>query len=246
MAKVKEKAKTQPLLNIEKLEAGYGPLQVLFGVDLHVKPKEIVALIGPNGAGKSTVLRSVFGLTNRYKGQIFFRGKNITDSHTYDLISLGIGYVPQGRQVFPSLSVQENLEMGAWLSRDRDVINKRMEEALSHFPDLKPKLKQKAFSLSGGQQQMLATARGLMQDPHLLLMDEPSAGLSPKLMTELFKKIQDIRNEGTAVLLVEQNAKQACSIADRIYLLEDGKVALTGGRSILKRPEIKHVYLGGR
>ncbi|HSU73111.1 MAG TPA: ABC transporter ATP-binding protein [Candidatus Binatia bacterium] len=232
-------------LSIRHLEAGYGNLQVLFGVSLDVPPGEIAVLIGPNGAGKSTVLKSVFKLTDIFKGSIFYQNKDITKLPTHERIKLGISIVPQGRQVFPSLTVKENLEMGAYLLKERILVRKRLEDVLHHFPELRPKLHDNAYTLSGGQQQMLAMGRALMQKPKLLLLDEPSLGLAPQVMRDLFKRIQSINKEGTAVLMVEQNAKAACAIADTIYVLEEGKVALQGGKALLKDARIKHIYLGG-
>lgn len=234
------------ILQIKDLEAGYGKFSVLEGVSIKVAPDEIIALIGPNGAGKSTVLKSVFGLTTIYKGNIIYRDKDITKLKTSELVSLGISYVPQGRQVFSSLTVKENLEMGAFITDDKKLIAKKMDEVFEKFPVLKEKMNDYAFSLSGGQQQMLAMGRALMQDPQLLLLDEPSLGLSPKMMKEIFDKIVEINKEGTAILIVEQNAKKAMSIAHRTYVLEDGKVALTGGKDIVDNPKIKKIYLGGR
>ncbi len=234
------------MLKTKDLQSGYGDMQVLFGVDLYVKSNEIVALIGPNGAGKSTFLKSIFNLVDIYSGRIIFKNKDITNVPTHDLIKLGISYVPQGRQVFGSLTVRENLEIGAFLTKDKDLIEEKFEEVLSiYFPDLRKKLKDHAFNLSGGQQQMLAIGRALMQNPKLLLLDEPSLGLAPKVMKELFKKIEEIKKEGVTVMLVEQNAKQATRIADRIFVLENGKVALSGDKKILKDKRIKHIYLGG-
>ena len=232
-------------LQIKNLNAGYGPLKVLFGVSMHVNPNEIVVLIGPNGAGKSTVLKSIFKLVDVYKGSILFQKKSLLNLHTYDLIKLGISIVPQGRQVFSTLTVEENLDLGAFLTREKEVIEERKKEVLSHFPELKQRLNDRAYTLSGGQQQMLAMARALMQDPKLLLLDEPSLGLSPKMMKLVFEKVKDINKEGTAILMVEQNAKQAVKLADRIYVLEEGKVRLHGTKEILKRKEIQHIYLGG-
>ena len=232
-------------LTINKLESGYGKLQILFGVDMDIKPNDITLIIGPNGAGKSTILKSIFNLCNIYNGKIIYKGKDITQLPTHERIQMGISIVPQGRQVFSGLTVKENLEMGAFMTKDKDLITKKMEEVITHFPVLKEKLHQNAFNLSGGQQQMLAMGRGLMQDPQLLLLDEPSLGLAPKTMQDIFKKIQEIRDEGTAILMVEQNAKAACEIADHIYVLEEGKVGLHGGREIMKSKKIKHIYLGG-
>ncbi|MEM3154056.1 MAG: ABC transporter ATP-binding protein [Candidatus Woesearchaeota archaeon] len=232
-------------LAIKNLEAGYGKLHILFGVNMDVKPGEITVIIGPNGAGKSTVLKSIFKLTDIYNGRIVYKGKDITRLPTHERIQMGIAIVPQGRQVFSGLTVKENLEMGAFMTKDKDLIQKRMAEVLTHFPVLKEKLHQNAFSLSGGQQQMLAIARGLMMDPQVLLLDEPSLGLAPKTMKEIFGKIREINREGTAIIMVEQNAKAACEIADHIYVLEEGKVALHGDKSIMNSEKIKHIYLGG-
>jgi len=232
-------------LTIKNLESGYGKLQILFGVNMDIKPDEITVIIGPNGAGKSTVLKSIFKLCDVYRGQIMYKGKDVTNLPTYERIQMGISIVPQGRQVFSGLTVKENLEMGAFLTKDKDLIEKRLNEVLTHFPVLKEKLHQNAYSLSGGQQQMLAIARGLMQDPQLLLLDEPSLGLAPKTMKEIFEKIQEINKEGTAIIMVEQNAKAACEIADHIYVLEEGKIALHGDKKIMKSEKIKNIYLGG-
>ncbi len=163
------------------------------------------------------------------------------------MIELGISYVPQGRQVFGTLSVRENLEMGAFLTKEKDLVETRLNEVIEkHFPDLRKKINDYAFSLSGGQQQMLAIGRALMQDPQLLLLDEPSLGLAPKIMKELFRKIKEINEEGVTIMMVEQNARQATKIADRIFVLEDGKLALSGGKNLLKDKRIEHIYLGGR
>lgn len=233
------------LLSVKRLEAGYGKLQVLFGVNLEVKAGEIAVLIGPNGAGKSTVLKSIFNLADISKGKILYQGKDLTRLPTHARIAQGISIVPQGRQVFSNLTVKENLEMGAYLLKDKTLIRKRLEDVLNHFPELREKLRQNAYTLSGGQQQMLAMGRALMQKPTLLLLDEPSLGLAPQVMQDLFKRIQHINKEGTAILMVEQNAKAACAIADKIYVLEEGSVALHGGKSLLHDEKIKHIYLGG-
>ncbi len=234
------------MLQIKNLESGYGEMQILFGININIKPNDIAVIIGPNGAGKSTLLKSIFNLVDVYRGKIIFKNKNITKIPTHELIELGISYVPQGRQVFQTLTVKENFEMGAFLTKEKELIEKRIEEVLEkHFPDLRKKLNDYAFNLSGGQQQMLAIGRALMQDPQLLLLDEPSLGLAPKIMKELFKKIKEINEEGVTIMIVEQNAKQATAIADRIFVLEDGKLALSGDKSILKTKKIQHIYLGG-
>jgi len=226
------------MLELKGIKAGYGELQVLRGVDITVKPGEIVALIGPNGAGKSTVLKTVFHTTTLTSGKVYFEAKDITSKKPHELLSLGISYIPQGRINFGELTVLENLLL---CSKDKELL----ERVYKRFPVLKERQRSYAYTLSGGQQQMLAIARALMQQPKLLLMDEPSLGLSPKLQAELFSIIKQLKRDGIAVLLVEQNAKKAIETADRTYLLEQGNVVLTGGKSILKHRKIKEVYLGG-
>jgi ABC-type branched-subunit amino acid transport system ATPase component len=226
------------MLEISKLDAGYGKLHVLTDINMLVKPNEIIAVIGPNGAGKSTVIKSIFNLTNITKGKIIYNKENITKLKTHQLIKLGICYVNQGRTVFDTLTVQENLEIG------NNTLN--IERVFKKFPVLKKKRNKLARTLSGGQRQQLALSRALMQNPKVLLLDEPSLGLSPILQKQLFQTIEELRDEGIAILVVEQNAKKAIQIADRTYLLEDGKVALTGGKTILKHKKIKSIYLGGR
>ena len=234
------------MLEIKKLSAGYGELQVLKGVSLSVKPKEIVALIGPNGAGKSTILKSVFGVTDITSGAIVYNEKDVTQLHTHDLIELGISYVPQGRINFSTLTVKENLELGGSMIKEQHLLKKATEDVYRKFPVLAEKKDKYAFSLSGGQQQLLALGRSMVQSPQLLLLDEPSLGLSPKATTEIFRDIRMIADRGVGILLVEQNAKKAVELADRTYVLEDGEVALTGGREIIKHKEMKSIYLGGR
>ncbi len=233
------------MLEIKDLKAGYGGMEILHGVSLQVAAGEIVALIGPNGAGKSTVLKSIFGLTEISAGQIIFKDKDITRLKTHELIKTGISFVPQGRLVFASMTVMENLQMGAYVINDREVVKRGIADIFKKFPILEEKKNQRAGNLSGGQQQMLAIARALIQNPQMLLLDEPSLGLSPKAMKEIFNKIIEIKNEGVAILIVEQNAHQAVSIADRTYVLENGQVAFTGGKDILKNEKIKNVYFGG-
>ncbi len=234
------------MLNIKGLSAGYGKFEVLKNIDLEVNPKEIIALIGPNGAGKSTILKAIFDIATITKGKIFFQKKDITNLKTHELIELGISYVNQGRVVFPTLSVEENLLMGAELIKDKEVIQRNLLSVYKKFPILRSKRTDLAFTLSGGQRQQLALGRALMHTPSLLLLDEPSLGLSPKLQKELFRTIEGLKEDGISILIVEQNAKKAIQIADRTYLLEDGKIALTGGKDILKHKKIKNVYLGGR
>lgn len=233
------------MLSIKNLQAGYEDLQVLKGVSLEVNPGEIVALIGPNGAGKSTIIKSVYNIAKVTAGKILFKGKNITHLKTHELVELGISYVNQGRINFTNLTVEENLTLGAELLQEKDIVQKNLEAIYHKFPILHERRKQLAFGLSGGQQQLLAISRSLMQNPVLLLLDEPSLGLSPKAQTEIFSIIKKLRDEGIAILMVEQNAKKAIELADRTYLLEEGKVMLEGNKSIVKHPKIKSVYLGG-
>jgi branched-chain amino acid transport system ATP-binding protein len=234
------------MLSITNLHAGYGSFDVLKGIDLRVRENEIVALIGPNGAGKSTVIKSVFSLASVTEGSILFRGQEISRLRTHELMKLGISYVNQGRINFGNLTVRENLVIGADLIHNREVIEKNLEVMYSKFPVLRERERDPAYGLSGGQQQQLALGRALMQSPALLMLDEPSLGLSPILQKEIFRTIQKLKEDGISLLIVEQNARKAIDIADRTYLLEDGRIALEGGPEILEREEIKNVYLGGR
>ena len=232
------------MLEVKNLKSGYTGAEILHGVNLIVNPGEIIALIGPNGAGKSTILKSVFSIADVYGGKIIFKDKDITSLKTHELIELGVSYVPQGRQIFPNMTVLENLQMGAYSIQDQDIVETNIKDVFQKFPDLFHKQHELASVLSGGQQQMLAIARALIQNPQLLLLDEPSLGLSPKLVKEIFEKIVEIKAEGVAILIVEQNAKQAVSIADRTYILESGNIALSGGKEILKADGVKEVYFG--
>ncbi len=234
------------ILKIENLKSGYNGMEILQGVDLEVKPAEIIALIGPNGAGKSTLLKSIFNLCQIYSGKIIFKDKNITKLPTHCLIYEGVSYVPQGRQVFSNLTVRENLEMGAFIMEDHELIKRNIQDVYNKFPFLKEREGELALNLSGGEQQMLAIGRALIQDPELLLLDEPSLGLAPKVMKEVFEKIVAINREGVSIIIVEQNAKQAVKIANRTYILEDGKIALEGEKEILEDERIKNIYFGGR
>ncbi|MDP3052098.1 MAG: ABC transporter ATP-binding protein [bacterium] len=233
------------MLKIENLRAGYDGMEILHGIDAEFKLGEIVAIIGPNGSGKSTLLKSVFNLCQIYSGKIIFKDKDITKLPTHQLISLGISYVPQGKQIFANLTVRENLEMGAFIIKDKELIKRNLEDVYSKFPFLKERNNQLAQNLSGGEQQMLAIGRALIQDPEVILLDEPSLGLAPKVMEEIFKKIMEINREGISVIIVEQNAKQAINIANKTYVLENGEIAIEGGKEILVNPKIKNIYLGG-
>ncbi|MDO8625378.1 MAG: ABC transporter ATP-binding protein [Candidatus Diapherotrites archaeon] len=233
------------MLKIENLHAGYGEFEVLHGVDIDVAPDEIVALIGPNGAGKSTVLKSVFNLCDVRAGKITFKDRDITRLPTHDLIAEGISFVSQGRTLFSHMTVHENLEMGGYALRDNEVVQANLADAYKKFPVLKQKQHEYAFALSGGQQQLLSIAGALVQNPRLLLLDEPSLGLSPKATKEVFDEIQKINAEGIGILIAEQNAAKAVSIAHRTVVLEDGEIAFSGGKEILRDARIKNVYLGG-
>lgn len=238
--------KDHKMLEVENIHVYYGAIHALKGVSFHLNEGEIVALIGTNGAGKSTTLNTVSGLLDPNPGKLFFHGKDITDVPPQDIVKMGIVQVPEGRKIFARMTVRENLEMGAYVFNDRDRIEEDIESAFEQFPRLKERQKQMGGTLSGGEQQMLAMARALMTRPKLLLMDEPSMGLAPILVEQVFEIIQNINRKGTSVLLVEQNAQMALSIADRAYVLETGTVALEGpGSELLNNPLVKEAYLGG-
>ena len=232
------------LLDVDSLDAGYGDLQILTDVDMVVDDGEYVAIVGPNGAGKSTLMKSVFGLTNRMGGQIRLRDEEIQTVPTDGIIRLGVTYVPQSDNIFPSLTVRENLEMGAYVFDE--VPEDRLDAVFERFPILRERQRQRAGTMSGGQQQMLAMGSALMLDPDILLLDEPSAGLAPDLVAEMFDKIDDINDDGTAVLMVEQNAKEALRRCDRGYVLVNGENAYEGpGRDLLEDEEVRQRFLGG-
>lgn len=228
------------ILHIEHLSAGYGQLRVLDDVTLCVDVGEMVVLIGPNGAGKSTVLKSVFGLTTKTHGRILFDAQDITNFPTHTLIEQGIGFVPQGRLVFTSMTVKENLEVGGYLIDHKETLRERFEHVFDLFPVLHEKQHELAQNLSGGQQQQLAIGRALMMRPKLLMLDEPSLGLSPKLMHEVFCILQKIREEGVAIFLVEQNVRLALKYVDRGYLLANGKIKFLGTAEELGHEKIMH------
>ena len=239
-------AKPGPIiLSISALAAGYGKSEVLHGVSMEIGTGEIVTMVGANGAGKSTTLRSIFGLTDIRSGTIKFKGQNITGLRPYRVATLGLALVPQERSVFPSLTVQENLEMGGYTVRG-DVLRERTEKIFDRFPRLKERCRQRAGTLSGGERQMLAIGRGLMTEPELLMLDEPSLGLAPMVVEAVFEQIRFIHEGGTTVFLVEQNARRALSIADRAYVLELGQIRHQGsGHELLDDPEVQRAYLGG-
>ena len=233
------------MLEVKDLEVYYGVIQAIKGVSFHVDQGEVIALIGANGAGKTTILHTVTGLLAPKKGSVYFEGKEITKMPAHKIVSLGMAHVPEGRRVFAELSVYENLKMGAYTRKDRSEIEATLEKVYERFPRLKERRNQMAGTLSGGEQQMLAMGRALMSKPKILLMDEPSMGLSPIMVNEIFSIIQEVSDSGTTVLLVEQNAKKALAIADRGYVLETGKIVLEGKASdLLNDDSIKKAYLG--
>lgn len=234
------------LLEVSGLRVSYGLIKAIRGVDFRVDEGEIVALIGANGAGKTTIMHALSGLIPKAAGRVLFDGTDITATPAHKLIPLGMAQVPEGRRIFQELTVAENLTLGAYTRRDRAENAATLEEVFSHFPILKERQKQVAGTLSGGEQQMLAIGRALMSHPKLLLLDEPSMGLSPLYVTTIFKMIEEVNRGGTTVLLVEQNAKQALSIAHRAYVLETGEITRTGtGEELLGDDSIRRAYLGG-
>ncbi|MCX7821872.1 MAG: ABC transporter ATP-binding protein [Syntrophobacterales bacterium] len=234
------------MLTVKSVHAYYGGIHALKGVSLHVAEGEIVTLVGANGAGKTTMVRVICGLLKPSKGSIVFEGHNLLSLSTEKIIELGIGLVPEGREIFSTLSVETNLEMGAFLKRkDRAFVETMKELMFSRFPVLKKKRKQRAGTMSGGEQQMLAIARALMSQPRFLILDEPSLGLAPLIVKEIFSIIEELRAEGKTILLIEQNAKAALKIADRGYVFETGKVVLEGiGGELLEHREVQRAYLG--
>jgi branched-chain amino acid transport system ATP-binding protein len=233
------------LLEVNNLNVYYGAIHALQGVSFTVEEGEIVTLIGANGAGKSTTLRTVSGLLHPRTGSVIFKGKDITMTPAEQIVRLGISHVPEGRKIFAPLTVRENLEMGAYTRSDRSEIQQSMEQVFTSFPRMKERINQLGGTLSGGEQQMLATGRGLMSRPSLLLLDEPSMGLSPILVEEIFRIIQEINSQGTSILLVEQNALMALSIANRAYVLETGRIVLSGNaQEVANNPQVKAAYLG--
>ncbi len=236
-----------PLLELRGVEAGYGSIQILHGVSLHVDPGEVVAVIGPNGAGKSTAFKAIMGFIAFLGGEVVFDGQSLVGLEPDRILGRGLAYVPQGRVVFSQMTVLENLEMGAYLERDRARVRASMEYVFSLFPRLGERPRQIAGSMSGGEQQMLAMGRGLMMRPKMLMLDEPSLGLSPRLVDEVFDKIAEMARSGLTTMLVEQNAARALEISDRGYVLDLGRNRFEGtGRDLLANPEVRRMYLGGR
>ena len=233
------------MLEVKDLEVYYGMIQAIKGISFEVNKGEVIALIGANGAGKTTTLHTITGLLSPKKGSVMFEGKDITKIPAHKIVSMGMAHVPEGRCVFADLSVYENLKLGAYTRKDKENLNKDLESIYERFPRLAERKNQSAGTLSGGEQQMLAMGRALMSKPSIILMDEPSMGLSPILVNEIFDIIESISKSGTTVLLVEQNAKKALSIADRAYVLETGKIVTSGKASeLLEDDSIKKAYLG--
>ncbi len=237
----------KPLLKVEDLTVYYGYINALKGISIEVDEGEIITLIGGNGAGKTTTLMAISNLVEKAGGKVYFKSENITKKAPEKIVKLGISHIPEGRKIFPQLTVYENLVAGTFGKPriDKKTIQRLVEEQYTMFPRLKERSKQPGGSLSGGEQQMLAIARGLMMEPELVMLDEPSLGLAPIIVEEIFQMILKIRDKGKTVLLIEQNASMALSIADRGYVIETGSVILTGtGQDLLVNPEVKRAYLG--
>jgi len=234
------------MLEVKDLKVSYGMIEAIKGISFEVNQGEIVSLIGSNGAGKSTTLRTISGIIPAKSGQILYEGQDILKSNAMKIVKAGISQVPEGRHVFKGMSVKENLLMGAYTRKDRDGLKEDMEKSFEYFPIIKERLNQDAATLSGGEQQMVAMARALMAKPKLLLLDEPSMGLAPLFIQQIFNIIEEINAAGTTVLLIEQNAKQALSISDRAYVMETGKILLSGsGQELLTSEKVQEAYLGG-
>lgn len=233
------------MLKVENLEVYYGVINAIKKVSFEVNEGEIIALIGANGAGKTTILHTITGLVAPKSGSIIFEGKDLTKVPAHKIVSMGMAHVPEGRRIFQQLSVYDNLKLGAYISNDKSKIKENIEYVYEHFPRLFERKNQIAGTLSGGEQQMLAMGRALMSNPKIVLMDEPSMGLSPLLVKEIFSIIESLHKSGITVLLVEQNAKKALSIADRAYVLETGKITMSGNASdMLNDERVKKAYLG--
>lgn len=233
------------MLTVEDLQVYYGMIRAIKGVSFEVNEGEIIALIGANGAGKTTILHTITGLISPRKGSITFEGVNLLKTPAHKIVSLGMAHVPEGRRIFQELSVYENLKLGAFTLKDKKRISENIKMVYEHFPRLEERKNQIAGTLSGGEQQMLAMGRALMSNPKIILMDEPSMGLSPLLVGEIFDIIESVSKSGTTVLLVEQNAKKALSIADRAYVLETGNIVMSGdAKEMMNNDQIKKAYLG--
>jgi branched-chain amino acid transport system ATP-binding protein len=232
------------ILQIKNIEAGYDKLKILNGINLDINKGDLIAIIGPNGSGKSTTLKSVLGLLKIHSGEIFFEGQKLNGKSPDEIVKLGISYVPQGRMVFQTMSVQENLEIGGFILGNKEILEHRIKEIYNKFPILHEKKNQKASFLSGGQQQLLSIARALVLKPEILFLDEPSLGLSPNMMNEIFDIIKAINKEGTTVVLVEQNAQKALEIANRVCVLQAGKIVFEDTKDKINLEKLKKIYFG--
>jgi branched-chain amino acid transport system ATP-binding protein len=237
--------RTDTVIRVDGIDAGYGDMQILHDVSLQVSRGQIVAIIGPNGAGKSTVLKSVLGLLHPSGGTVSYHDRDITGVPTHRIIEMGLAYVPQGRIVFPAMTILENLEMGAFTCTDRDRFDANLQRCFELFPVLADRRKQRAGTLSGGQQQMLAISRAIMSDPDTIILDEPSLGLAPKFVSTVFEALHRMREQGFTLLMVEQNATKALQLADYGYVLEFGRNRFDGpGRQLLADDDVRRLYLG--
>ncbi len=233
------------MLKVKEIDVYYGDLQALRSVSIDVEQGEVVSVIGSNGAGKSSLLKTISGILRPRRGTIFLDGSDISQARSSHIVEKGISHVPEGRQIFPAMTVLENLEMGAQFPRTKKVQYETLQQVFAYFPRLKERLEQKAGTLSGGEQQMLAMGRGLMSLPTLMMLDEPSLGLAPVLVSTIFEIIEKINQQGTSILLIEQNVYHSLKISDRSYVLENGGVALSGaGQELLENPHIRKTYLG--
>ncbi len=233
------------MLTVKDLNVSYGAIHAIHDANLEVHDGEIVSLIGANGAGKTTILHTITGLKKASSGSVEYNGKNLLQTEPSTIITTGVAHVPEGRHIFPTMTVLENLEMGAYIRNDKEGIQESIEEAFQRFPRLRERSRQLAGTLSGGEQQMLAVGRALMSKPSILLMDEPSMGLSPLLVKEIFSIIKEVHSQGMTVLLVEQNAKMALAISNRAYVLETGHITINGdAQELMNDPRVKKAYLG--
>ena len=235
----------EAILKVEDLSTGYGEVQILWDVSIEAEKGRLTTIIGSNGAGKTSLLRAIMGILPAWKGRILFRGEDITKLPAYKRVDLGLIMVPEGRMVFPEMSVYENLEMGAYSKRARERLKETMEFVFALFPRLKERIDQKAGTMSGGEQQMLAIGRGLMGCPELLILDEPSLGLAPKLVLEVFEVIEKLKEEGITMLLVEQNVHLSLAITDHAYVMAEGRIVMEGpGKELAQSDEVRKAYLG--
>lgn len=234
------------MLKVQELYVNYGSIVALQGISFEVHKGEIVSLVGANGAGKSTTLKTISGLLKPKSGKIFFKGKAIENKKSYTIVQNGVVHVPEGRQIFSKMTVAENLRLGGYNVKNKAVYEERLEKSYELFPKLKERYKQSAGTLSGGEQQMLAIARGLMSGPELLLLDEPSLGLAPIVVQQVFEVVKELKASGITILLVEQNAYDALKISDRAYIMETGKIVLSGtGEELIGNKDVQNIYLGG-